>query len=44
MAKAKYSFWSDVDAEEYYIIKLKKGLEQLTAINAIRDHIANSIY
>ena len=44
MARAKYSFWSDGTEEEHYIIKQKKGIEKLTAINGVHDHISNSIY
>ncbi|CAM3115909.1 Uncharacterised protein [Legionella steigerwaltii] len=44
MARTKYSFWPDVVDEEYFIIKLKNGIEKLTARNAIHDHISNSIY
>lgn len=42
--KAKISFWSEISGEEYYVVKQKKGTEQLTALNAVHDHISNAIY
>ncbi|KTD78814.1 hypothetical protein [Legionella waltersii] len=44
MTQAKVTFWAEKPAEEYFVVKQKKGSEAISPINALHDHLSNAIY